>query len=157
VVHFIAMWVCTSLWSLKLQSSYRLFQRVCGSWLQDEFPVQCFFCTVLVTCIPGSYEQCKHQKEIIYFISPNCVLHTQSNSTDESIPRKLSILRSGSIVDCDLLLSYLSYPSLTLDAPKKEPLKLSLIEKLVEGISRVGVQGNVPIPWLCSCLKYDQC
>jgi hypothetical protein len=41
-VHFIAMWVCTSLWSLKLQSSYRLFLRVCRSWLQDEFVVECF-------------------------------------------------------------------------------------------------------------------
>jgi hypothetical protein len=60
-------------------------------------------------------------------------MHTQRNSTGESIPPELSILRSGSPIDCDLLLSYPSYPSLSLDAPKKEPLQLSLIEKLVEG------------------------
>jgi len=60
-------------------------------------------------------------------------MHTQRNSTGESIPQELSILRSGSPIDCDLLLSCPSYPSLSLDAPKKEPLQLSLIEKLVEG------------------------
>jgi len=59
-------------------------------------------------------------------------MHTQRNSTGESIPRELSILKSGSPIDCDLPLSYPSYPSLSLDAPKKEPLQLSLIEKLVE-------------------------
>jgi len=59
-------------------------------------------------------------------------VHTQRNSTGESIPQELSILRFGSPIDCDLL-SYPSYPCLSLDAPKKEPLKLSLIEKLVEG------------------------
>jgi hypothetical protein len=60
-------------------------------------------------------------------------VHTQRNSTGESIPLELSILRSGSPIDCDLLLSYPSYPPLSLDGPEKEPLKLSLIEKLVEG------------------------
>jgi hypothetical protein len=60
-------------------------------------------------------------------------VHTQRNSTGESIPRELSILRSDSPTDYDLLLSYPSYPSLSLDSPKKEPVKLSLIEKLVEG------------------------
>jgi hypothetical protein len=41
----------------------------------------------------------------------------------ESILRELSILRSGSPIDCDVLLSYPLYPSPSLDAPKKEPLK----------------------------------
>jgi hypothetical protein len=61
------------------------------------------------------------------------MMHIQRNSIGESIPQELSILRSGSPIDCDLLLSYPLYPSLSLDAPKKEPLQLSLIEKLVEG------------------------
>jgi hypothetical protein len=59
--------------------------------------------------------------------------HQIPSCTGESIPRELSILRSGSPIDCDLLLSYPWYPSLSLDAPKKEPLQLSLVEKLVEG------------------------
>jgi hypothetical protein len=130
VVHFIAMWVCTS---LKLQSSYRLFQIVCGSWLQDEFVVECFFGSSIGNM--HSWELWTMQalgRNHLFHLTKLCRAHSNKFNW-WLIPWGLSILRSVSPTDYDLLLSYPSYPFLSLDAPKKEPLKLSLIEKLVEG------------------------
>jgi hypothetical protein len=132
-VHFIAIWVVQVCGHLSFKALIGCFRECVEVGYKTNLWWNVFFAAVLVTCIPRSYEQCKHQKEFISFISPNCVLHTQRNSTGESIPWELSILRSGNPIDCDLLLSYPPYPSLRLDAPKKEPLKLSLIEKLVGG------------------------